>query len=90
MRPRRPQRRWQYESPAYRDLLERVATNVQALRRRGGWTQEELAERCEMGLRHIQAVEGCETNITFVTLARLAQGLGVDARDLLRPPRAHR
>jgi transcriptional regulator with XRE-family HTH domain len=90
MSRRRPERRWQYESAAYRELVERVAVNVLRRRERGGWTQEALAERCEMSLRHVQAVEGAEMNLTLVTLARLAEGLGIDVRELFRPARTTR
>ena len=87
MRQRRAERAAQYESAAYNELLERLAHNVLRLRRARKWTQEEAAHQTGMSTRLFQRIEAGETNVTLTTLARLIEGFGVEAVDLLRRPR---
>ena len=49
------------------------------------WTQEEVVHRCGMTTRLLQRVEGSEVNLTLTTLARLCEGLEVDAAQILKP-----
>ena len=72
-------------SAAYREFQARLAAAVRYLRTEKGWTQEEAAHRCGMTTRLLQRVEGSEVNLTFTTLARLCEGLEVDAAQLLGP-----
>ena len=70
----------------YKDLQQRLAANVRRIRTERGWTQEDAAHACDMPLRLYQGVEGGTANTTLVTIARLVEGLEVDALDLLAPP----
>lgn len=83
--PRRNRKRLPlYETPTYRDLLARVGANVRRLRELRGWTQEECAYQCgDLAAPVLRRIEGASTNITAVTLARLADGLRVDVGALL-------
>lgn len=84
MRRRNAEREALYESPAYQELLTRIGANVRRLREAKGWTQEECADRCaEMAPPLLRRIELASTNVTALTLARLADGLGVDAAELL-------
>lgn len=75
-----------YEEPEYVAILGRVAANVRRLREAKGWTQEEAAHQCrELAVLVYASIERAENNFTAVTLARLAKGFGVDARELLEP-----
>ncbi len=80
--------------PTYQAALTRVATNLRRLRAARGWTQEETARRCaDMAPQYLQLVEREGANLTLSTLARLADGFGIDIGDLLLvgeplPPRA--
>ena len=66
----------------YHDLRKRVARNVVRIRSTHGFTFEELGRRSGLHWRHVQKVEAAEANITLLTVARLAEGLGVDAAEL--------
>lgn len=63
----------------------RVAANARALRKRHGWTMQQVGEASGLGLRAVQHVESGTGNPTCKTLDRLAAGLGVDVAELLAP-----
>ena len=67
----------------FRELQRRFAENLTRLRAAQGLTQEQLGQRTGLHWRHLQKMEAGESNVTMVTMARLADGLGVDARDLM-------
>lgn len=83
-RRRKPDRADQYKSQAFRDLQARLVVNVRAVRDERAWTQEEAAHQCGMATRLLQRVEAGEVNLTLTSLARLCEGLQVDAVRLLR------
>jgi transcriptional regulator with XRE-family HTH domain len=86
MRRQTKVREAQYKRPLYRELIGRIAANVRRLRESSGWTQEEAAFQCDgMATYVFQCVEAGETNITATTIARLAEGFGVDPQELLAP-----
>lgn len=87
VKKRRSTREDQYREPVYLELQGRIAHAVKRLRRARGWTQEEAAHQCEMSTRLLQQVEHRTTNITLTTVARLAKGFEVDARELFARPR---
>ncbi len=86
--PRRaykPERAVLYEDSAYVRLQNRLAANLRRIRNRQGLTQEEAAHQIGISTRLLQRIEGAETNVTLVTISRVAVGLGVDAAQLLAP-----
>lgn len=52
-------------------------------RREKGYTQEELAEKCRLSLRHYQAVEAGKANPRLDTFLRICQVLELQVEDLL-------
>lgn len=61
-----------------------IAENVRYLRVERSWSQEELAERCDLHRTYIGAIERGERNITVKTLFRVAEALRCDVMQLLR------
>lgn len=89
MRTRKPARAALYQSAHYLALLASIGANVRRLREARGWTQEELAYRAsEMTPPMLRTIEAGTVNVTALSISRLAEGLGVDASELLRPAAA--
>jgi transcriptional regulator with XRE-family HTH domain len=70
------------------EILWILATNLKRLRDARGYTQQELARRCEFPKSYIGDIEQETVNITLANLEALANGLGCLPEDLLRPPSA--
>jgi transcriptional regulator with XRE-family HTH domain len=68
-------------------VLRNVGRRIAELRHAQGWTQEQLGAKMRVNAAQIGVYESGKANITLRSLARLASLLGVDARDLLDPPR---
>ena len=82
-RRRRSERLGQYETPLYRELVTRFTTNLRQLPEARGWTQEQAGDRCGMVMQQFQRIESGKMNLTFTTLARVADGFAVDPTVLL-------
>ena len=90
MRRRNPDRGPLYESRAYLDLLARIGANVRRLREAKNWSQEECAFQCgDMSAPLLRRIELAATNVTALTIARLCEGLAVDAVELLAAGTPH-
>jgi transcriptional regulator with XRE-family HTH domain len=63
---------------------QKVGQNIRAERKRAGITQEALAERCDMHPVEVGRAERGARDLRVSTIAKLAQGLGVPACELLR------
>lgn len=57
---------------------------VRKERHRLGWTQERLADECDMHFTYIGAVERGERNPSLTAIVRIAAGLKMDPGDLVR------
>jgi transcriptional regulator with XRE-family HTH domain len=64
-------------------ILKKFAKSVRALRKKKGWTQEELARRSDLHRTYIGSIERYERNVSLVNVARIAKALRVDVKDLL-------
>ena len=67
------------------DMRRLVGRNLARIRTAKGLTQEALAERSGFSQQYLSGLERGRRNPTVVTLYELAQALGVDHLDLLRP-----
>lgn len=60
-----------------------LAENLRQFRKIQGYSQEELASRCELHRTYIGSVEREERNVSLSTLEVLAKALGVSVPELL-------
>lgn len=60
-----------------------LSTNVKALRKERGWSQDELADRAGFHRTYVGTVERCEQGITIDSLEKLANAFGVSPARLL-------
>ena len=65
-------------------IQEQFGSRVRDLRKRRGWTQEQLAEAAGRHWTYIGGIERGERNITLQVVADLACALDVDIKELFR------
>ena len=70
------------------DLARILGANVRAARKRRGWSQEALANEIEMKRSYVSDLERGVRNPSIKAIARLADALGVEAWELMKPPAA--
>ena len=67
------------------DMRRLVGRNFARIRAEKGLTQEMLADRSGFSQQYLSGLERGRRNPTVVSVFELAQALGVDYLDLLRP-----
>jgi transcriptional regulator with XRE-family HTH domain len=60
-----------------------LAGNMRRLRGVEGWSQEELADRCELHRTYIGDIERLERNVSIDNIGRIARAFGITASKLL-------
>ncbi|KKN36556.1 hypothetical protein LCGC14_0772250 [marine sediment metagenome] len=65
------------------ELIELVAANIRARRLELHLTQEELADRLQIGQPYLSDIENGKRSLTLVTVAQFAEGLEVTPSYLL-------
>lgn len=73
-------------SPSLRATL---AENVRAYRKVHDFSQEELADLCELHRTYIGSVEREERNVSLSTLEVLSRAFGISVAELLTPRAKH-
>lgn len=66
-------------------VLAHVASNLRALRKAAGLSQQEVADRAGLSRRMLVALEGGDTNISLARLSRVAAALGVSFARIVQP-----
>ena len=66
-----------------RDVRASFGKRVRSIRKTKGWSQEELADACELDRTYIGGVERGERNVSLLNIEKLAHALNVDPKDLL-------
>lgn len=67
------------------DMRKLVGRNVRRIRQENGLTQEQFADCSGFSQQYISGLENGQRNPTVVTVYELAQALGVNHLELLRP-----
>ncbi len=66
------------------DIRIKFGNHLRRLRKKKGWTQEELAERADIAYKHVQRLEGRHPSpVKIDTIAKLAKAFGVRPSKLL-------
>lgn len=65
-----------------KEFLEAFASKVKILRESQGLSQEKLAEKASLHRTYIGMVERLERNPSLVCVYKIANGLGVNIKDL--------
>lgn len=62
--------------------LKKLGKRIRTLRKAKNMTQEQLATVADSGAKYISELERGEANVTIALVGKLAEGLGVSAREL--------
>lgn len=65
------------------DMARLLGGTVRTLRRRRGWSQQELAERSRISYQFVSEVETGKRNFSIRTLAKLCEALGTPVPALI-------
>ena len=68
----------------YKNSLKILGKNVKYYRHEIKYSQETLAEKCNLSARYMSDIENGKGNVSIVTLERLAKELKVDTYILLK------
>ena len=67
------------------ELQTRVISNIRALRKKKGFSQERLADKADISRQMMNDIEGRRRWLTKRTLVKLANALEVDVHELFIP-----
>jgi transcriptional regulator with XRE-family HTH domain len=66
----------------YSAIRQILADNLKVARRAKNFTQETLADKSGLAIRHLQKIEAAEVNVTLGTIAKIAKALRVSVHTL--------
>lgn len=70
------------------ELQRRLGRRLRDLRLADGLSQEAFADVLQIHRTYMGGIERGERNLTLKSIERIAERLGVDALELLQPPRS--
>lgn len=62
-----------------------IARNMRSLRKAKQWSQEDLAERCNMHRTYIGSIERCQQNVSIDNISKIAKAFRIKLHELLTP-----
>ena len=65
------------------DPKKKLGERIRTLRKRVGWSQEELAEACGLHRTYVGAVERGEWNVSLINIVKFARAFQVKPADLM-------
>lgn len=65
------------------EILVNFGNNVRELRKKKGYSQEELAFRADLHRTYIGMIERAEKNITLINIEKIAVALEVEVKELI-------
>ena len=68
----------------HKDQFKTIATNLRRIRDRKGFSQQDVANRCDIDRAKISRIENAAEDFMFSTLIELASALEVNIDDFLR------
>jgi len=71
-------------SASHHSLLVKLGKHIQALRKRKGWTQTDMAVYLDMNRGHISDIERGKREVGIITLQVIARGLDTTMATLLK------
>jgi transcriptional regulator with XRE-family HTH domain len=66
------------------EIQVRLGKKIRELRKRKGWSQEELADKCRIGRAHMSLIERGQQNLTLATLSAICTQLDVTMSAILK------
>ncbi len=66
-----------------KDRLKNIGINIKSERLRRGFSQEELAEKCDISRNSVSLIETGKINPTIIRIIDIANVLGVDIDSLV-------
>lgn len=66
-----------------KDLLVQFGKKVRKIRKKQGYSQEELASRANLHRTYIGMIERAEKNITLLNIHKIANALNISIQDLI-------
>ncbi|MDR1113643.1 MAG: helix-turn-helix domain-containing protein [Candidatus Margulisbacteria bacterium] len=69
-----------------KDLFQLLGHNIKLCRSRYAWSQEELAEKIDVSVNFVSAIETGRKWISPTTMLKLAAAFGLEVYELLKPP----
>lgn len=64
-------------------ILKKFGENVKKLRKKKGWSQEDLAKKCGLHRTYIGSIERSERNVSLINIEKIAVALEIKLRDLI-------
>lgn len=66
----------------YQELLNKISSELERIRKEKGFTQKHVAFNCEMEEQNYRRIEKGLTNPTLKSLVRICEVLEIDIKDL--------